>query len=276
MNTPNPDFPPPPAQLLESIYRHMPVMVVVLTANGRVLYANPAAIRVTGYSQSELVGQNFWGMLFPGRLFAQVPRFISAVHPAGVLASDVAMVLKAKDGKERVVAWSRINQESAGLNVPGPTDTAPAIICYGTDLTDRLNVADAQAAAAGIPKDDGLFGPHIGNAGTVDGEIITPIAISPPILPSDTGQGGAAIQQVHDFLVGIEEKVEALETAFTLGEMQNLAGIAAGLHNGAHACGLLNFSTRAEQLHAAANKGALEQVSALVHQIVAMVKPERE
>jgi hypothetical protein len=58
--------------------------------------------------------------------------------------------------------------------------------------------------------------------------------------------------------------------------MVHLAGIAAGLRTGAHACGLLNFSTRAEQLRAAATRGALEQVSTLVQQIVTMVKPERE
>jgi hypothetical protein len=232
-------------------------------------------MRVTGYSEGEMLGQNFWALLFPGRLFAQVPRFISAVHPAGLLASDVAMVIKTKLGQERVVAWSRINQESAGMNVPGPTESAPAIICFGTDLTDRLNAADAETAAGSVRKDDPVTGPE--NALPVDGDIVTPLAISPPILSGDaSGNPLAAIQQVHEFLTGIEERVEALETAFSQGEMANLAGIAAGLRSGAHACGLLTFSTRAEQLHAAASRGALEQVSTLVHQIVGMVKPDRE
>jgi PAS domain S-box-containing protein len=276
LNTPNPPFGTPNSQLLESIYKHLPVLVVVLTANGRVLYANPAAVRVTGYPEAEFLGQNFWSLLFPGRLFAQVPRFISAVHPAGLLASDVAMVIKTRDGEERVVAWSRINQERAGLNVPGPTESAPAIICFGTDLTDRLNAADAETAAGSIRKPGENLATSSENPPPVDGDIVTPLAISPPILTGDNGNPLAAIQQVHEFLTSIEERVEALETAFSQGEMGHLAGIAAGLQSGAHACGLLSFSTRAEQLHAAASRGALEQVSTLVQQIVTMVKPERE
>jgi hypothetical protein len=194
-----------------------------------------------------------------------------------LLASDVAMVIKTKSGEERVVAWSRINQESAGLNVPGPTVSAPATICFGTDLTDRLTAADAEAAAANVRNGKEDAGKGSESPAPVDGDIITPLAISPPILSGESsGNPLAAIQQVHEFLTGIEERVEALETAFSQGEMANLAGIAARLRSGAHACGLLSFSTRAEQLHAAASRGAIEQVSTLVHQIVTMVRPERE
>jgi hypothetical protein len=186
------------------------------------------------------------------------------------------MVIKTKDGQERVVAWSRINQERAGLNVPGPTESAPAIICFGTDLTDRLNAADAETAAGNVRKPGEDFNKGAEAAPPVDGDIVTPLAISPPILAGDNGNPLAAIQQVHEFLTSIEERVEALETAFSQGEMGHLAGIAAGLRMGAHACGLLSFSTRAEQLHVAASRGALEQVSTLVHQIVTMVKPDRD
>jgi PAS domain S-box-containing protein len=270
-----PDFGIPNSQLLESIYKHLPVLVAVLTSDGRVLYANPATLRVTGYAEAEILGQNFWALLFPGRLFAQVPRFISSVHPAGTLGSDVAMVIKTKSGEERVVAWSRINQEKAGMNVPGPRETAPAIICFGSDLTDRLNASEAEAAAENVRREPGDFA-EADDTLPIDGDLVTPLAISPPILTGDHGNPAAAIQQVHEFLTKIEERVEAMETAFSQGEMKNLAGIAAGLRSGAHACGLLNFSTRAEQLHAAASRGAMDQVSTLVHQIVAMVKPERE
>jgi PAS domain S-box-containing protein len=255
--------------LLESIYRHLPVMVVILGDNGIVSYCNPAAARVTGYSEQDLAGKNFWATLFPGRLFAQVPRFISAVHPAGLLASDVAMVIRTKEGQERVVAWSRITQEG----LPG-MEGKPALVCFGTDLTDRLNACDTEAAVDTMRKEgDSPLG--VGNAGTVDGEIVTPLAISPPILPGDHAGNGGAIQQVHEFLTKIEEHVEALETAFSQGEMACLAGIADGLRSGAHACGLLDFSTRAQQLHTAAARGSLEQVSSLVNQIVNMVRPDR-
>src|SRR5438045_3131724 len=92
----------PPQALLADVYRHLPFLVIHITTDGIVLHCNPEACRVTGYSEQELVGKNLWGTLFPGKLFAQVPRFISLVEPASLL-KDVPMAIRTREGAERVI-----------------------------------------------------------------------------------------------------------------------------------------------------------------------------
>ncbi len=259
----------PSAELLAELYRHLPVLVVHLTLDGTVLHCNPEVARVTGYGEAELFGRNFWSVLFPGRLFAQVPKFISAMQPFQAIANDIPMTLRTQDGKERVIAWSRFShEEGTGSGVE------KSIICIGKDLTDRLLDSDNVDQPARIQgKGSIAFGPPIGNVGTVDGDIIMPLAISPP-APIPGENGGAAIQQVHEFLTQIHVRVEAMESAFLRGEIASVAGIAAGLRNGAHACGLLDFSTRAEHLRQAATSGTLENVTSLVQEIVTLCRPD--
>src|SRR3982750_265049 len=70
----------PPDDFLADVYRHLPFLVAHVTVDGVVLHCNPATSHLTGYEERELVGKNFWGLLFPGKLFAQVPKFVSSVQ----------------------------------------------------------------------------------------------------------------------------------------------------------------------------------------------------
>ena len=114
------------------------------------------------------------------------------------------------------------------------------MVCIGNDLTDRLLESDKGHLNA-LPADATAL---TGDA--AEGEVITPLAITP--APMGGEHAAAAIQQVHEFLTEVEGRVASLEKAFSDGEMTSIAMIADGLHNGAHACGLLTFSTRAERL----------------------------
>jgi len=263
--------PAPAKDLLASLYQHLPVLVVHMTSDGMVLHCNPEVTRVTGYAESELVGKNFWGLLFPGRLFAQVPKFISAIHPVQALAKDVAMTLRTRDGHERTVAFSRFIYEGptslGGGGGSSPEDKTRSIVCIGNDLTDRLLDSDKPSQLNAEPASN--VAP---TASTVEGELVTPLAITPP-LPTPGENATAAIQQVHEFLTEMDARVIALVNAFSEGEMESLATIAAGLRNGAHACGLLDFCSRAEHLRVAATSGAMAQVTTLVHEIVTMCRP---
>jgi PAS domain S-box-containing protein len=271
-----------PAALLAALVYHSPAITIVLSIDGIVLHCNAAACHATGFSEKELLGKNFWALLFPGKLFAQVPRFMSATHPAQLVGKDVAMVMRTRDGKERVVAWTKVVHERGGQG----DAKSRAIICFGTDLTDRLVDSDLGNKSAGPNGNRGAgddnfvpFGPGVGNAGSVDysdSEVITPIAISPPALAADGTACGAAIQQVHEFLTEIDKRMEQLTAAFTRGEFDGLAGIAGGLRDGARACGLLDFSARAEKLHVAATSGAIDHVAGLVEQIVNMCRPGKQ
>jgi len=251
--------------LLANLYQHLPVLVIHMTTDGTVLHCNPETLRVTGYSEEELVGKNFWGMLFPGRLFAQVPKFISAIHPVQALAKDVAMTLRTKVGKERTVAFSRFVHDTAG------GDGTRSVVCIGNDLTDRLLESDKGHLNA-LPADATALTGEAGVVpeGDVEGEIVIPLAITPAPLGGE--HAAAAIQQVHEFLTEVESRVSALEKAFLDGEMSSIVSIAEGLQSGAHACGLLTFSTHAERLRSAAMNGAAKEVVGLVNEIVGLCK----
>ncbi|HVX84154.1 MAG TPA: PAS domain-containing protein [Phycisphaerae bacterium] len=276
------------SHLTAAVYAHLPVLVVHVTLDGAVLHINPEAARVLGYSEADLLGRNFWAVLFPGRLFAQVPRFMSLCEPVHHFTRDVPMTLRTREGKDRVIAWTK------QLLAPPPTastaDAPPpqaetagdaglgmkSLLCMGVDLTDRLSAADlgvridpaqGPGAAAGAPEGP-LTIMGISSEGTVDGEIVTPIAISPPA----TGSPAVAIAQVHDFLMEVGSRVEALQEAYARGEFEQLATIAASLGQGAYACGLLDFSARAERLHVAAAGKALGDVTSLVKEITTLVK----
>jgi PAS domain S-box-containing protein len=270
--------------LTAAMYAHLPVLVVHMTLDGAVMNINPEAARVLGYSEAELVGRNFWAVMFPGRLFAQVPRFMSLCEPVHHFTRDVPMTLRTRDGKDRVIAWTKYPLSPPPSPQTGKTGEAllgmQSLLCMGVDLTDRLSASDL-AAATGTRADAAqqpnapLATPEgpltimgINSEGTVDGEIVAPIAISPPA----TGSPAVAIAQVHDFLMEVGARIEALQDAYARGELEQLASIAAHLRQGAYACGLLDFSARAERLHVAASGKALGDVTSLVKEITTLVK----
>jgi PAS domain S-box-containing protein len=255
------------------------MLVVQLSIDGIVLHCNPETQRVTGYERCELVGKNFWATLFPGRLFAQVPRFISPTAPSPLLR-DTPMTIRTREGRERIIAFSRFFHTAGGAldlqDVPSRT-----LVCIGVDLTDRLIDSDKVHGAA----DDGFvpFGPNVGNAGAVDGEIVTPLAISPPALSGPIGAGpnathgreGAAevIRQVQDYLALIDARMAALHEAAARGELERLAALASAVGEGArtHA----DFSGRAAAIESAAAAPVMAPIVPLVEQIVALYRVER-
>jgi PAS domain S-box-containing protein len=211
----------PPHDFLADVYRQMPLLVFHVTTDGMVLHCNPEACRVTGYTENELLAQNIWGLLFPGRLFAQVPRFISLIEPSPLL-KDVPMTIRRKDGGERIIGFSRYLHTNATVPEGGPV--LRSFIVVGVDLTDRLLEADrAQIPESAQPSASSgvqAFGPHIGNAGAIDSEIVTPIAISPRPLKMS---GPCPIEQVREALARVETHSHCVEGAFAEGSLQTLA-----------------------------------------------------
>jgi hypothetical protein len=186
------------------------------------------------------------------------------------------MTLRTRQGAERIVAFTRFIHAPRSPN--DATDTGlKTLVCVGVDLTDRLLDADKQGlpeaaldAAAFIP-----FGPQPGNGGAVDADIVQPLAISPP-APQAGMEAQEAIRQVHSFLTEIHLRMTALESAHARGELGDLARLARHLSAGAYACGLLEFSARAERLQHAANSAEIGAVNTLVRDILAMYQPSIE
>jgi PAS domain S-box-containing protein len=245
-----------PSDFLADLYRHLPMLVVHLTLDGTLLHANPEVHRVTGYAEGDLVGKNFWAILFPGRLFAQVPKFISAAHPLHTLATDVPMTLRTREGQQRIIAWSRFIHEGAST---AEGSTTPSLVCIGKDLTDRLLEADTVMQPA--------RGEAVGTEG-VDGEFVTPLAVSPPLPPSGESHV-AAIEKVQDFLAGVDGRLGAITSALAAAESAGLAEVQR-LGGASAAEKLLELAARAEGLRHAVARADLEELIAVIQQTAAL------
>jgi PAS domain S-box-containing protein len=249
----------------------MPFLVLHVTSDGIVLHCNPETCRVTGYAENELVGRNLWALLFPGRLFAQVPRFISLLEPSPLL-KDVPMTIRTRFGAERIIGFSRYLHNNANAAVTPEQTPLRSFICIGVDLTDRLldsdrvhgpDTAQPSAQPAGTP-----FGPNIGNAGAIDSEIVTPIAISPRPLKTS---GACPIEQVREALARAETHSHCLQTAFAQEMLHTLAAyqISARTHPSA-----FRFFAENDRQHLAACTRSLGVICVRVDEVLAIHRPQ--
>jgi PAS domain S-box-containing protein len=259
----------PPQALLAEIYRQLPVLVIHVTADGIVLHCNPEACRVTGFEERELVGRNLWATLFPGKLFAQVPRFISLLQPSPLL-KDVPMTIRTKGGGERIIGLSRYAHTNV-IYAPGEAFLR-TFICIGVDLTDRLTDADRAQVPEAAPPAGGsgvaTFGAHVGNAGAIDSEIVTPIAISPRALRTS---GPCPIEQVREAMARVETHIHCVQGAFAEGGLQTLAAYHVTAHGPSRA---FQFFAQSDEEHLAACAQSLGEIRARVEELLASHRPE--
>jgi PAS domain S-box-containing protein len=103
-----------------------PAMICLVSTDGTAIFVNPACERITGYPASELVGKNFWHILYPGDDYKQVEGVMRIFNQVDVL--DHEMTLTTKEGAKRAIAWNLIGRSPAG---PGQ------ILAFGIDVTKR-------------------------------------------------------------------------------------------------------------------------------------------
>lgn len=278
----------PPLAFLADVYRHLPFIVIHITTDGIVLHCNPETCLATGYEEKELLGKNLWGILFPGKLFAQVPKFISLASPSPLL-KDMPMTIRTRQGSERVIAFSRFVHANAGGDADFHADAGPrTFICVGVDLTDRLLNADraqlsihdfaSPPAAPADPHADpanSAFGPQFGNAGAIDSEIVTPIAITPRALrPVGSTDAPCPIEQVREGMARVETHMNCVASALDAGEAQVLAALRETLRRHlAHKPGF-NLFTRGEWLHPELAGKAMGCIRARVDELLALHRPQ--
>ncbi len=194
----NPEHPDSlPAIFLAQLFSQIPVLVLRLSPEGLVLAANPEAARATGFEVKDLVGRNFWGLLFPGKLFQQVPKFLAGLKDGGSIR-DRPMVMATKSGLECVVAWSRFSRKSAD-------DKIVEILCTGIDLTQRLIDADRPSLPEFTVTPNHKNVVH--TADHIEGEFVQPLAVSPPKLKNADNK---ALQEVENYLAMVEQRGNAV------------------------------------------------------------------
>ncbi len=112
-----------------SIISGTPAIIVGISPKGITKYINPAGEKVIGYSSSEIVGQNWWKVFYPGEEFKQVEKLFTAFSEEGNVR-DYEMTLTARTGEKRIISWNSINRLDENNNII-------EIIGFGFDVTDR-------------------------------------------------------------------------------------------------------------------------------------------
>ena len=133
-------------QHLENILTHMGEALLVLEPTGVIRQVNPAACRMLGYAESDLIGMGI-GDVFEEEADETAGAFmgtwLEALIRTGALSAIEARFI-ARDGRRVPILFSRTAVTAAGGRI---TD----IICIAKDMTGYVR-ADEAAPAAAAPK----------------------------------------------------------------------------------------------------------------------------
>jgi PAS domain S-box-containing protein len=110
----------------ENIINTAPVIICGLTPDGLTRSVNPAATQILGYDAAEMVGQNWWRLLYPNESYKQAERLLQRLAKGQVINQETTMV--AKDGTKRIISWSSMQH-------CGADGAVVEIIGIGLDVT---------------------------------------------------------------------------------------------------------------------------------------------
>lgn len=113
-------------------FAHAPLAVMVVDASGRYVEVNPAACRLTGYEESELLGLSVSDLLAEESLEAGLRHF-ARVKEAGCANGEFALMRK--DGTRRWITCDAVRLSE------------DRFISFKLDTTDRRDAEDSLAAA---------------------------------------------------------------------------------------------------------------------------------
>lgn len=153
----------------------MPVAVIRLTPEGVILSMNPEAEHLTGYTTDQIIGRNFWATMFPGKLFQQVPKFISFSRLNQTVRNQ-QMTLKRKDASECTLLISRFMHQAE--------DQRKELVVVAIDPPAELKALATTQIEESLPPDPKPTDePQVISSATMPvGEFVKPIAISPKKL----------------------------------------------------------------------------------------------
>jgi PAS domain S-box-containing protein len=119
------------APYIDDIIHSMNDILIVIDHNAKVVMVNEAALRFLGYTEDELLGTPFWGIL--------------AEEMSGVMndimIGNVEKTLLAKDGRKIPVSFS-------GSVVRAKNNSIRGIVCVAQDITERKRMEVALARRA--------------------------------------------------------------------------------------------------------------------------------
>ena len=119
-------------ELNENLIQTAQNIVLVLTAQGRVMRFNPAFERLTGWSLAEAEGCDWFEMFLPSRDRERIRRLFAKAIVGNRTSGNVNPIVT-KSGEEREIEWYDACLYDAEGNLTG-------LLCTGTDVTARLQL----------------------------------------------------------------------------------------------------------------------------------------
>jgi len=116
-----------------------PSMTVILRPDGAILYLNPFAEQLTGFSAAEVLGRDFAGVFAEGPARQTLLRRLTGDNSHVTPVRGLQDAVRCKNGSHRSIVW---NAESLD-----DFDGQPAILAIGHDVTE-LNEAQRRALHA--------------------------------------------------------------------------------------------------------------------------------
>jgi rsbT co-antagonist protein RsbR len=121
------------AERERDIFKHVvleaPAFISRLAPDGRVIWANKACERITGYSAEEMVGRNLLPVLYPGELMRAVEEYFKIAAEGGDVR-DYELTIQCADGQQRTLAWNSYHRF-------GADGTLQEVVSFGVDVTER-------------------------------------------------------------------------------------------------------------------------------------------
>lgn len=124
-------------------------VVCELSPEGTVVFVNDAVVNATGYYPEELLGKNWWDMLFPGELSKKIETFYKIFNTTMDVSNFEAPIMT-KEGVLKVFEWKSSNHYLSN-------GTLHNIVLYGFDVTACFKLRETLKSMLIIDSLTGVF-----------------------------------------------------------------------------------------------------------------------
>ena len=112
-----------------NIIKETPVFVRGVDANGICTFINPAGERISGYKADEIIGKNWWEVLYPDDANQNTHKMQELLLTHGD-TSNSEMTMTCKNGEQRIILWNHlVHYDNNGNMIEN--------IGFGHDITER-------------------------------------------------------------------------------------------------------------------------------------------
>lgn len=118
--------------LLSEILGMTNVIVVHLDLEGNVVLANKAVEKITGYKQSEIIGQNWFSTIVPKEKYPQVWKVFEDFKLKGEIIENFENPILTKNGVERIISWRN--------SIIKKDNEIVGTLSLGIDITESLYI----------------------------------------------------------------------------------------------------------------------------------------